>query len=79
MSAVGGGQSAESDVVTMSDLLVELQTVRGLLEQQAATVATCAHGATGICMACITPLIEYHAGQLVMQLTNQAWEATRRG
>jgi hypothetical protein len=72
-------QSAEQDAVTMADLLTELRAIRGLLEQQVEGRATCPHGATGLCMACITPLIEFHAGDLVRQLSNQAWEASRRG
>lgn len=71
--------NTETERVTMADLLTELKVIRGLLEQGVESAAMCPHGATGVCMACVTPLVEFHLSSLVNQITNEAWAAMRRG
>jgi hypothetical protein len=70
---------AETGEVTLSDVVVELRAIRAMLEQHQETTAMCPHGSTGICMACVTPLVEFHLSSLVNQITNEVWAAMRRG
>lgn len=72
-------KKAESADISLSDVLAELRSIRALLEQQQEATALCPHGSTGICMACVTPLVEFHLSSLVNQVTNEAWSAMRRG
>ena len=69
----------ESERDTMADLLTELRAIRSLLEQREQSEAKCPHGTSGVCMDCITPLVDYHLTVLSNGIANQAWEAMRRG
>lgn len=46
--------ATDAEDVTLADVVAELRTIRGLLEQQ----GMCPHGNTGICMYCIQPTFD---------------------
>ena len=71
--------SAEKDVPTTADLLTELRAIRAVLERREAEQALCPHGARGMCMSCVMPSINYALDEIARNITNQAWEAMRRG
>jgi hypothetical protein len=58
---------------TLDDVVAELRAIRELLEGQ----AMCPHGSTGICMACVMPLVDYHLTQMAQTVSNNVWEAVR--
>ena len=59
---------------TLSDVLGELKAIRVLLERE----SVCEHGSSGVCMACLMPLVDYHLTQMSQTVGNTVWEATRK-
>lgn len=74
-----GEQTAETVEPVLADMLAELQAIRALLEARQAEENLCPHGGRGFCMSCVMPQIEYTLSVLTTNITNQAWEAMRRG
>lgn len=71
--------SAETAQPVLVEVLAELQAIRSLLEARQAEENLCPHGGRGFCMACVMPDVQFALSDLTMQITNQAWEAMRRG
>lgn len=64
--------------VTLADVVTELRAIRGLLEQQVEQQAICDHGVSGVCMACLMPLVNFHLEQMSSEIGTNVWEAVRK-
>lgn len=71
------GQTLTRIADTLDQINTKLDDITTKLDAE--TPSTCPHGDTGFCMSCVIPLIDNALQQIIRDVGNQVFEATRRG